>query len=535
MNNGALTQAVFTSLVVVVFLVAFGLMEAVILKSKQRALKVQFVIAILSLLAWLGSAYAAFLPEFSDQTTFLSRVSISTAILMNLIFFTLIQTIRQERFVFSLGLKLYALYTVVLFPLAYTKAIFLSSVLVNGGMVTTPGPFILLFVAQALIVFVGGIISLARARHKAVDLARRRLNLLLIGFCGMYAGFIFTILIPIVITGNASLVPFGSLYILLFLFIVTICVVRYELFSFRLVAVEVMVFALNLFLLFVALTAESQSAFHTNLAVLIFSILVSILFVRMARNEARLENEHTRFAALEDANQKLRALDLQKSEFLALAAHHLRTPLSVVSGYIDLLKQNAYGKITKETRSVLENMEQNNTQLVHLVDEFLDISSIEQRKINYKMEEFDLNKEIVSAIKELQLKADQKDIQIVWRAGDEVMVVGDAPKIKHAFYNILDNAIKYSKSGKIFISIEEEDGGNSVHVVDSGPGFSPDDKTSLFEKFYRGKNIEKDDVTGTGLGLYVCKKYIEAHKGKVWAESAGIGKGAEFGFWIPSR
>lgn len=113
------------------------------------------------------------------------------------------------------------------------------------------------------------------------------------------------------------------------------------------------------------------------------------------------------------------------------------------------------------------------------------------------------------------------------------MVYCDEEKIRHVVFNFIDNAIKYSEVGNIKVELYPENNGAAVRVRDNGLGFSKIDGANFFQKFYRGENVKGTNVNGTGLGLFVCSKFIEAHHGKVWAHSEGLGKGAEFGFWIP--
>ena len=111
----------------------------------------------------------------------------------------------------------------------------------------------------------------------------------------------------------------------------------------------------------------------------------------------------------------------------------------------------------------------------------------------------------------------------------------DADRIGQVLTNLIDNAIKYTEKGIIKVTVEETDGGIKVAVNDHGFGFEKVDEANFFQKFYRGENVKGTNVTGTGLGLYVCRKFIEAHGGKVWAHSPGLGQGSEFGFWLPSK
>lgn len=272
----------------------------------------------------------------------------------------------------------------------------------------------------------------------------------------------------------------------------------------------------------------------------IFSIIVAIigvLLTKSVRKEIQRREEVTTLAhSLEKANLRLQELDRQKTDFLSIASHQLRTPLSILKGYIELIKDGGYGKPTKGIVETLDNMDSSNEHLIKLVDEFLNISRIEQGRTKFVFKIDDVFAVIEDVKKELYLRAKDKKIELVSsKRGIVPPVEMDAEKVRHVVFNFIDNAIKYSDAGKIITSLEAEDNGVTVRVCDKGFGFNKVDEANFFQKFYRGENVKNTNVTGTGLGLYVCRKFIEAHGGKVWAHSPGLGKGSEFGFWLPLK
>ena len=232
---------------------------------------------------------------------------------------------------------------------------------------------------------------------------------------------------------------------------------------------------------------------------------------------------------------RLQELDRQKTEFLSIASHQFRTPLSIIKGYIELIEDGAYGKITKKTGKILRDMDQSNERLVGLVDEFLNISRIEQGRTKFSFVNEDINAIVSGVVKELQQKAATKGkLMIDWKPNKAIKQLSlDGEKIRHVVFNFVDNAIKYSDRGAIVVRLDKENGGVALRVLDQGIGFTKKDGANFFQKFYRGDNVKKGNVDGTGLGIYVCRKFIENHHGRVWAQSSGLGKGSEFGFWVP--
>jgi len=272
-----------------------------------------------------------------------------------------------------------------------------------------------------------------------------------------------------------------------------------------------------------------------------FGLLVMAVFgyvlIKSVHQETKRREEITQLAHdLESANIRLQELDRQKTEFLSIASHQLRTPLSIIKGYIELIEDGAFGKPTKKMNKTLNDMDESNERLIKLVDEFLNITRIEQGRTKFTYEYYDLNEIIESTMKELHGKAEDKGLKLSFTPNKTLeKIYLDEEKIRNVVFNFIDNAIKYSEKGVVRINLSGDKSGASVFVKDNGFGFGKEDEANFFQKFYRGKNVIGTNVNGTGLGLFVCRKFIETHGGRVWAHSEGLGKGSEFGFWIPKK
>ena len=276
------------------------------------------------------------------------------------------------------------------------------------------------------------------------------------------------------------------------------------------------------------------------IARIIFALLVAaigVLLIKSVKREVERSKELSQLAqSLEKANIRLKELDRQKTEFLSIASHQLRTPLSIIKGYLELIKDGAFGKVTKKTVKTLDEMDESNERLVKLVDEFLDITRIEQGRTKYHFDLTSMHELIDSVVKELTDRAAGKKLKIAWKAKkQDDMVFMDGEKVRHVVFNFVDNAIKYTPKGTITVLFEQDGKDAIVRVQDKGFGFNKEDEANFFQKFYRGKNVQGTNVNGTGLGIYVCKKFIEKHDGEVWGHSEGLGKGSEFGFKIPMK
>lgn len=332
-----------------------------------------------------------------------------------------------------------------------------------------------------------------------------------------------------------DIAPWGNALVSLYVILTVYAMMRYKLMDVKVVSAELFAGVVFIIFLIDVFLSNNLSEFVFRFIALVFMGAFGVMLIRAVRKEVRRREEVTELAkSLEKANLRLKELDQQKTEFLSIASHQLRTPLSIIKGYVELIKDGAYGKTTTKMTKVLDDMDASNERLVKLVDEFLNISRIEQGRTKFDFKQCDLRETISSVVKELKEKADEQCRKIIWVPQSiECRANIDEEKIRNVVFNYIDNAFKYSDCGEVVVSLESEDDGWDVKVRDNGLGFGKVDGANFFQKFYRGENVKGTNVNGTGLGLYVCRKFIEAHNGKVWAKSDGLGKGSEFGFWIP--
>lgn len=350
----------------------------------------------------------------------------------------------------------------------------------------------------------------------------------------IFGGY-FNIILPSPFFHNYLYIALGPFFTLFIVSGVGYAVAKFQFMNIKAVVTEMSLIMLILALLADLVFAPTVGQIVFRLVVVMVVTIFGLLLIRSVLDEIKQREEITTLAeSLEQANTQLQELDRQKTDFLSIAAHQLRTPLSIINGYIELIKDGGYGKVGKKMRDTLDNMDESNARLTKLVDEFLDITRIEQGRTKFTFKEADISKVITSAVEELRDRGEQKGLKIKWTAPKKQITPSfDDEKVRHVIFNFIDNAIKYSTKGSITVGLAEDETGVSVTVTDNGLGFNKIDEANFFQKFYRGENVKGINVTGTGLGLYVCRKFIETHGGRIWAHSQGLGKGSEFGFWIP--
>lgn len=239
---------------------------------------------------------------------------------------------------------------------------------------------------------------------------------------------------------------------------------------------------------------------------------------------------------LKEANDKLKELDKQKTEFVSIASHQLRSPLTAIKGYSSLILEGSFGPISDKVKEAVDVVFQSSQKLVLVIEDFLDITRIELGKMKYEMNKVDLQEIVGQVVNELRHSVESHDLELQYEtAGAKYWILGDKGKISQVVGNMIDNAMKYTKAGTISVSVSGDKDSVRLKVKDTGVGISPDTITKLFQKFARAKGASKVNITGTGLGLFVAKQIVDAHKGKIWAESEGIGKGSTFIVEFPAQ
>jgi signal transduction histidine kinase len=234
-------------------------------------------------------------------------------------------------------------------------------------------------------------------------------------------------------------------------------------------------------------------------------------------------------------NLELKRKNKEISEFISIASHQLRTPLTIIKGYVSMLLEGSFGKLRKKQENSLDKVFKSNERLINFVNTLLDVSRLDEGRMQYDWEKTKMEEMAYSVVDELMPNAKKKDLALNFHDPKKKLpeIMADKLKLRQVAFNLVDNSIKYTNKGHVDVSVWEEKGKVYFQVKDTGIGMSPEILSALFKKFSRGQGITLVFTEGAGLGLYVCRKLIEDHGGKIWAESEGPGKGSTFTFWLP--
>jgi len=240
--------------------------------------------------------------------------------------------------------------------------------------------------------------------------------------------------------------------------------------------------------------------------------------------------------ALHDVTRE-RIVDQMKSEFISIASHRFRTPLSALKWSLDMLLQGDLGKMSDQQRELLEKSFVINEHMIHLVNDLLNVSKIEDGQVHYQYQRIQIIDKLKEVVNENQYQFEKANLRAHLILPDSGIpeILADPEKIKTVLEIIIDNAIKYTlPGGQIDISVRKQDQEVEVCVADTGVGIPEGQQADIFTKFFRGANVVRMQTEGTGLGLFLAKNIIKKHDGRIWFESKES-KGSKFFIVLPIK
>jgi two-component system, NtrC family, sensor kinase len=241
------------------------------------------------------------------------------------------------------------------------------------------------------------------------------------------------------------------------------------------------------------------------------------------------------FRELADKSRQLEVASQHKSEFLANMSHELRTPLNAIIGFSEVLTDRMFGELNEKQEEYLKDIYASGTHLLSLINDILDLSKIEAGRMELELTDFHLPTALDNALTLVRERAGRRNIALHTSIDNRLgEIQGDERKIRQVALNLLSNAIKFTpEGGRIEVSAVLRDGCVEVSVSDTGVGIAPEDQEAVFEEFRQVGTADKK-AEGTGLGLTLCRKFIELHGGRIWVKSQ-VGEGSTFTFTIPVR
>ena len=348
---------------------------------------------------------------------------------------------------------------------------------------------------------------------------------------------IFNIVLP-VFFGIVHLYEFGDYSTIILLSLIAYTIVKKELFGIRVVLTTALVgiIAVLLGLDILVFTPDLLFKLYKGLVLVVFIYFGYLLIMSVLREIKMREKVKRAYDIEKKAREQIEELTEAKTQFIMATQHHLRTPLTSMIGFLDLLFGGTYGKVPVKIKQALLKFESSTKRLIRVVDELLDISQFQLGKEVVSLEPgTDILPILKEVIEELQFEVEYRDLYLkLEKTGKVPKIKADSEKLKVALFNIVDNAIKYTRKGGVTVVLQKIGANVRISVKDTGIGLDSEKAKVLFKSaFVRGKEAEKVHGFGRGIGVYITGHIIRAHHGKIWAESEGEDKGSTFFIELP--
>lgn len=371
-------------------------------------------------------------------------------------------------------------------------------------------------------------ILLARRYHSAKPDFRKQIVLIGIGI-ESFLFFFFTIifltsyLTSIGILPDSELELYGMFGMVIFMVYIGILMVRFKTFNVGVIASQALVVSLVILI-------GSQFTFvrsFTNIVLtsiaLVLTGIIGIILIRSVKKEIELRKH------IEVLAKDLEKSNKQQIILIHFITHQIKGFVAKSRNIFASVLEGDYGQVQDTMRPMLEEGLRSDTKGVATIQEILNAANIKSGKVSYARESFDVKALVDEVVADHQAAVAAKGLLLTTDTGTvPLMFAGDRAQLVNAFKNLVDNSIKYTPKGEIHISLAKEAGKIRFTVQDTGVGISKEDMANLFTEGGHGKNSVSINVESTGFGLYIVKNIIEAHNGKVWAESEGEGKGSRF-------
>ncbi|MEK7650050.1 MAG: ATP-binding protein [Patescibacteria group bacterium] len=436
-------------------------------------------------------------------------------------------------------------YRTMLLPVILLTAVLTLTPYVFSNIEAIPSNGIPQLVVEKGIIFFGIIattlvcaamtVLIKRALKETINDKRRQLKLIITGATLMFLCIIiFNFVFPAFLRIH-TFIPLGALFVFPFIAFTSYAILRHKLFDIKVAGASVLVFLLSIVTLSEIIFAQEFSLIIYRSIVFLLILIFGILLINTILKEVKIREHAQRLALdLEVANKDLKRLDEAKSDFISIASHQLRTPLSIIKGYISMMREGTFGELQTKIRDPLEKVYVSNERLITLVNDLLDLSRMERGRMQFDMKPAHLLEIVDPIVTDFQIVAKNKKMELVWEKDfKNDAISGDTNKLRQIALNLVDNAFKYTPSGKVVVKLTQEGDAIRFSVTDTGPGLSEEEARKLFGKFVRGKEQKAAHTEGLGLGLYVAKLIAEAHGGSIGATSPGKGKGSTFFILLP--
>jgi signal transduction histidine kinase len=539
------------------FLVSLLLSFIVLMVDKKNPVNRNLFVFIFSFCLWIVNDFFQLLVSHSSIKLFLGKIAILESIALLFFLFFSYALVGKD-----LSFKKKALFSIPFLPILVLMFTKYNAVLIDQKSCNIQFGILYWYIYVFLLFYMVWSVRVlfARSKSNSVDDKLKK------QFSAIMKGIIFGILWFVLFialmewaatNGYAwgdSVFMFTPVGMIVFMGFLAFAITQYQFLKIKIIVSQVLTY-----LIWIVIGSMYFFASSTiNIILITFSLFLAIIFglilIKSVKQEIKQKDELVKAnkeinerkdelqlmaEKLAQANDQLRVLDNAKTEFISIASHQLRTPLTAVKGFISMLLEGSYGKLQKQQEDVLNKVYISNERLVNLVEDLLNVSRMESGRMEFKFANWDMAKICKDVYDTFVLKAKEHDLYLECNLPEQALpeVMIDGVKVREVVSNLLDNAIKYTLEGHGGVKLKLEQLGENIRVTisDTGIGIPQTELPYLFAKFSRGKDISRLNTGGTGLGLYVGKSMIESNGGRIWAESDGQDLGSRFIIEIPVK
>ena len=394
----------------------------------------------------------------------------------------------------------------------------------NGSGIYIFGAMVVFLVFSSFFVLIS---KLLKTKQKSAE--REQLTYILIGAIITFSLHItFNMVLP-AFFNISEFTALGAIFTLPFSIFTSFAIIKYHLFNVKVIATELITFSLWIFILTRTLIAQTVSERIVDGTLFFITVIVGTLLIRSVMREVE-QREH-----IEKLNIDLQTLIKQRESLVHLITHKVKGSFTRTKYIFAGLLDGTFGDITPEVKKMATQGLEFDNGGIQTVDLVLNVANLQNGLIKYDMKNIDFKDIVTKTVEGKKLAIEAKGLKIETDIKEgNYNIMGDTFWLKETVNNLLENSIKYTKEGKIMIGLEQKDKKVLLSVKDTGLGITEEDKQNLFKEGGRGKDSIKVNVDSTGYGLFTVKMVIEEHKGKVWGESEGAGKGSQFYIELPS-
>ena len=534
-------------LVISIDFIGIWLVAVVYNSEVKRKLKMIFLGMMISMFFWVNPAYLAHL--IGKHQIYLSLIFIkiawfSTPVLFVLLYFLVVFYLNKEKKYLLLSKVILFSGLIVSLTTAFTNLIIKDVNSIGSDLIVIYGRGMFPFLVVVFFFMCVPLYLLFKEYIKSDPKEKIKIEHLLVGILIFYiANTIFNIIFPVFLK-VVYLYWIGDYSSIVFLGFTAYAIVRRELFGIKIIftATLVSLIAVLLTLDIFIFTSQLLLQLYKTLILVIFIYFGYLLINSVLREIKYKEKVKRAYEVEKKAHEELKKLDEAKTQFMMATQHHLRTPLTAMIGYLDLVFGGSYGKIYPKIKNVLLKFKISTQRLNKVVNELLDISQFQLgKKVVSLQPDIKIEPILREVMEELQFEVKAKNLYLKFQKpvlqgvrGKLPTIKADPEKLKVALANIIDNAVKYTPKGGIVVAVKKMDSKILVSIKDTGIGIPNGKEKNLFgHVFERGKGAKKVHTTGKGIGLYITAHIIKAHNGKIWVKSEGKGKGSTFYMELP--